>query len=260
MATVACLTVPGNYNNRRIAEAMFAGAKVCGDSPALRSVTSILPRSDVAVMYGWKRNQILRMYPKYVHADLGYWSRETHWKVVANGFSPASYVRANLPADRFEKLGIDIKPERRGKKVIIAGSSQKSAHAHGLQHMAWETEQARKFLHMGLEVVYRPKPRDVYKRAIPGCGYDLGPLDFSDALAVVTHHSNVAVDALVNGVPVYCEIGAASVMNFDPEQIQSPYIPEGREQFLYDCAYLQWTIEEMRSGECWAHLKSRGLV
>jgi hypothetical protein len=260
MATVACLTVPGNYNYRKIAEAMFAGSKACGDSPVIRSTTSILPRSDVGVMYGWKRNAILRMYPKYIHADLGYWSRETHWKIVANGFSPAPYVKAGMSSERFEKLGIDIKPERRGKKVVIAGSSMKSAQLHGLQHMAWETQKAQEFLSKGLQVVYRPKPKDVYKRAIPQCGYDIGPLDFSDALAVVTHHSNVALDALVNGVPVYCETGAASVMNFDLSQIQSPYIPEGREQFLWDCAYLQWTLEEMRSGECWAHLKSRGLV
>ena len=260
MATVACLTVPGQYNYRKIAEAMFAGAKVCGDSPLLRSVQSVITRADVGVMYGWKRNAILRMYPKYVHADLGYWSRETHWKIVANGFSPAPYVKASLPSERFERLGIGIKPEHRGRKIIIAGSSAKSAQLHGMKYMEWETRKAQEFLAKGLEVVYRPKPKDAFKRPIPGCGYDLGPLDFSDCLALVTHHSNVALDALVNGVPVYCETGAASVMNFDLSQIECPWIPEGREQFLWDCAYLQWTLEEMRSGECWSHLKSRGLV
>lgn len=260
MATVACLIDPQKFNYRKIANAMALGITKAGDRPTTKSIYSVIQKFDVGVMYGWKHNAILRMYPKFVHADLGYWQRSTHWKIVANGFSPAPYVRANLPPQRFEKLGIRIKPEHRGKKIIIAGSSLKSAQLHGLQHMAWETQKAKEFLAQGMDVVYRPKPKDAYKRAIPGCGYDTGPLDFSDCMALVTHHSNVALDALVNGVPVYCHTGAASVMNFDLEQIQSPLIPEGREQFLWDCAYLQWTLEEMRSGECWSHLKSRGLV
>lgn len=256
----ACLTVPNQKNYHKIADAMHSGIRACGDTSLRKSIQDVIPRAEVGVMYGWKRNAILRLYPRYIHADLGYWQRADYWKIIANGFSPASYVRANLPSSRFDKLGIKIHPERKGRKIIIAGSSVKSAQVHGLRHMDWETEQARKYIHLGFEVVYRPKPKDVYKRPIPGCGYDVGPLDFSDCLALVTHHSNVALDALIAGVPVWCELGAASVMNFNPEEIQSPRIPKGREQFLHDCAYLQWTLEEMRSGECWAHLKERGLV
>jgi hypothetical protein len=130
-----------------------------------------------------------------------------------------------------------------------------------MRYMAWETKMAKKFQAMGFDVVYRPKPKDQSKRPIAGVGYDTTPIvNWDRVAAVATHHSNIALEALVAGVPVHCETGAAKNMSFHPDEIQSAAIPAGREQFLWDCAYLQWTLDEMKSGECWSHLKERGLV
>ena len=56
---------------------------------------------------------------------------------------------------------------------------------------------------------------------IPGSGYDKRPISeaLSNAWAWVTHHSNSAVDALLAGVPVHCEIGAAAAMSVPLDQI-----------------------------------------
>jgi hypothetical protein len=259
-----CLTMPLRQRYRRIAEAMHIGIQACGDRSTIWDIDQGMPPpADVGVMYGWRRKELLEFYPRFVYADLAYWRREDYFKINCNGWSPDGYVRAGLHPERWERLGLDIHPARETprKKVVIAGQSVKSSVGHGLRYMAWETKWAKKLQALGFEVVYRPKPRDTAKRPIPGVLYDNRPImDWRDVHAVVTHHSNIALEAIVQGVPAYCETGAAKVMSFHPDEIQSASIPEGREQFLWDCAYLQWTLEEMRSGECWTHLKERGLV
>lgn len=263
MIHAVCLTLPQFHSYRKIANAMHEGIQRCGDKSTLWEIgTGPQPHGDVGVMYGYKRNFMLRQYPRFVYADLSYWKRETHWKINANAWSPDGYVRAGLHPGRWESLHIDIHPERSGprRQIIVAGASQKSAEQHGFRYMQWETAMARKLAGKGFDLIYRPKPKDPHKRTINGAKSDWGPIRWDQVHAVVTHHSNLALDALVQGVPVYCETGAAKVMSFHPDEIQSAAIPAGREQFLWDCAYLQWTLEEMKSGECWAHLKERGLV
>lgn len=97
---------------------------------------------------------------------------------------------------------------------------------------------------------------------IPGAGYDQRPISeaLGNAWAWVTHHSNSAVDALLAGVPAHCEMGAAAALSIPLDQIAEPVLPAGRDQFLADVAWLQWSLDEMRSGAAWAHLKDRGLV
>lgn len=270
MIEAVCLTLPKFHSYRKIADAMHAGIQRCGDKSTLWEIgNGPQPRGDVGIMYGWKRSFLLKQYRRYVYADLPYWnrpnpldrSRAQHWKIVANGWSPDGYVRAGLHPHRWEGLHVDIHPPRSGgKKIIIAGASHKSAEQHGYKYMQWEATMARKLAGKGFELVYRPKPKDMQKRALHGATSDWGPIRWDSVHAVVTHHSNLALDALVAGVPAFCETGAAKVMSFNPDEIQSASIPAGREQFLWDCAYLQWTLEEMRSGECWTHLKERGLV
>lgn len=259
-----CLTMSHRTNLRSIAEAMQEGIQRCGDRATLWDMNAgIPPPADVGVMYGWKHNELIRRYPRFLYADLSYWRREAYWKINCNGWSPDGYLRAGLPRDRWDALGIPMRGNQvsTGKRVLIAGASVKSAVQHGQRYMQWEMRMARRMQGKGFEVVYRPKPKDHFKKPIPGVGYDTSPdIDWSTVHAVVTHHSNVALDALVAGVPAYCETGAARCMSFHPDEIQSAAIPPGREQFLWDCAWLQWTLDEMRSGECWDHLKQRGLV
>jgi hypothetical protein len=76
----------------------------------------------------------------------------------------------------------------------------------------------------------------------------------------VTHHSNTAIDALVEGIPVHCEEGAAAAFSVPLETAANPERLEGREQFIADVSWLNWSVQEMERGESWAHMKERGLV
>lgn len=98
------------------------------------------------------------------------------------------------------------------------------------------------------KIVYRPKPRRPY--------VDLGlridvttPIDqlLKGKSLVYTRHSNVAVDAVVAGIPIYTDTGAAYWL----QQLMD-YSPENRLKFLRKLAYWQWAPHE--AGEAWDFL------
>lgn len=259
---VACLMTFGNRRYRLVANAMAAGIIRCGDQAVICPAAST-PNADAAILYGWKFSPFLKRYPRFAYADLGFWQRDTHYRITVGGWGSERYVRAGLDSARLESLGVEIKPWRSaGDEILIIGSSRKSAQQHGFDYMQWERQAAEQLKSTGKRIVYRPKPSDKERQPIAGCGYDERPLEESlgQAWAVVTHHSNAAVMALAAGVPVHCQTGAAAAFSVPMESLVDPELLPGREQFLADVAWLQWTLDEMKSGACWAHLKERGLM
>ncbi len=257
---VACLMTFGNRRYRRVADAMSQGIKRCGDE-AMICPAAASPCADAAVIYGWKFNQYLKRYPRFVYADLGFWKREEYYRITVGAWGSESYVSAGLSSERLESFGVEVKPwNETGNEILIVGSSRKSAQQHGFEYMQWERQAAEAVKGFGKPIVYRAKPSDGERRPIDGIGYDERPLEESlaSAYAVVTHHSNVAVQALAAGVPVHCVTGAAAAFSVPMASLGERR--EGREQFLSDVAWLQWSIAEMKSGACWTHLKERGLL
>ena len=82
------------------------------------------------------------------------------------------------------------------------------------------------------------------------------------AHALVTHHSNMALEALAFCVPYYCESGAAAALSIKLSELENPPMPfyADRWQLLSNVCYAQWNVAEMRSGEAWASLEKDGLV
>lgn len=257
--TVACLQHPGAKRYERIAQAMYAGVLANGDRPMM-VMHSAPANADVAVMYGWKLSASLRKYPQFIYADLGYWQRETHYRMTVGAWSPEKYVRAGLPDSRLRSLGVRIRPWKSGEQVLLIGASDKAVREHGFGYMQWERAMAERLRGLGHSVLYRPKPSDPRRCPIPGTSYDTGSLStaFAKAKAVVAHHSNVCVEALAAGLPVHCVTGAAAAMSVPIESLETRR--DGREQFLADVAWLQWSVDEIRRGDFWAHMKERGLV
>jgi hypothetical protein len=144
--------------------------------------------------------------------------------------------------------------------------SDKGALAEGYQPEEWERwaiAEIKKYSKR--TIVYRPKPS--WKGAKPITGTITSgrerevEQDLRNAWAVVTHHSNVAVDALVAGVPAFCWGGVALEMSLQTlARIEDPHFPDGRLQWMADIAYTQWSIAEMRTGLPWVHLKKEGLI
>lgn len=81
--------------------------------------------------------------------------------------------------------------------------------------------------------------------------------DFIDCHCVVVCSSNVAVEAIMQGIPAICTNEcAASIMSLrDPALVEYPYYPEGRMEWAGVLAANQWTFDEIKRGKCWEHVQ-----
>lgn len=242
------------------------------------SATYRWPEYDVAVFYGLAGGlrKVLEDYrakgKKAVYIDLGYWNRRsrTRWdgfhKISVNDRHPTAYFQStDQPMDRLRAQNIRIESWRENRSaIVVAGMSAKAATASGFVPHAWERAtiaDLRK--HTDRPIIYRPKPN--WLGALPIAGSTMMkteslPSILGQAYCVVAHHSNVAVDALLAGIPCVCDEGVASVLATPIDQIDAPIYPDGREQWAANVAYCQWSLDEMRKGAPWSHLLRHGLV
>lgn len=273
--------IHGHTRSNICARAMHTGIRLAGDRPTIMwQHTFKEPVGDVAVFYGFTYNLpfIMQQYiaagKKVLYIDLGYWGRLAggklygYHKIALNARHPTAYFQRK-PKDnrRINGFDLEFKPWRQsGDYILLAGMGDKAARAEGFEIERWERETIRAIQAVtDRRIVYRPKPSWKGARPISGVLYSHPKTELESALqnchAVVTHHSNVAVDAVLAGVPVFAWAGVGSVMGLnDLTRIESPIFPEGREQWVNDISYCQWTVDEMHRGLPWRHMKEEGLV
>ena len=75
-----------------------------------------------------------------------------------------------------------------------------------------------------------------------------------DAWVVVTDHSNSAIDALIQGVPIIMTNPAREYGQI--EDIEDPLFDRN---ILNPLSYNQWTLAEIKSGQAWRELTEREL-
>lgn len=277
---VVVYAIEHNKRSKMVAAAMREGIQRCGET--VKVVPTNCYRGvdgQTAVFYGFD-DTLQRIFKEYraagrnvVYVDLGYWGRREggsltgYHKVVVNARHPTEYFQAvEHPSDRFDHFRIDIADWGVGDHILLAGMSAKGAAVDGFKPNEWETlvvAELRKFTDR--RIIYRPKPSWIEARPIPGTEFapDRDALDglLKNCHAVVTHHSNVAIDGLMRGVPAFSMAGAGSQLSLsDLSKIETPWRPKGRAQFCADLAYSQFTAAEMRSGVAWRHLKDEGLI
>lgn len=269
----------GGHRNRHLGAAMAEGFRRHSCQVAVETrFDSVI--ADLAVAYGWRNRDIFAAYRgaggHYLYLDLGYWQRKPpgkRWdgyhKVALDDWCPSKHMWRGRGRERFGRLDVRV-DERRSlpgdAPVIIAGMSARSAAHHGFAPETWERA-AVATLHRVTRrpLIYRPKPSWDGARPIAGAAFDKrdGDIDIarsalSAAYALVTHHSNAAVDAIAAGLPVYCEAGIGRLLSM-PDlsriDIAPPRALEERAAFCADVAWCQWTPNEMHSGECWAHYR-----
>lgn len=276
---------PNSRRSDAIAEAMATGIRLYGDEVRVKhGSTYERPDGDAAVFYGLM-SPIMEGYKAagkpFVYVDLGYWGRHDggrrhgYHKIAVNSRHPTSYFqKIKKPIDRFDHFHLDVNPWQDPPEVdgyiMLAGMSEKAAKAEGFRAEEWERLAVGKIRrHTKRRIVYRPKPNWNEFKAIPGTetvrGSDV-PGDvcrfLSDCWAVVTHHSNVAVDALLYGVPVFVEDGVALPLSLsDLTFIERPRRwVTGREQWAADLAYTQWNVAEMIEGRPWQMLREDKII
>lgn len=283
MRIVGVFFAPGNHRSVTIAEAMAEGIERCGDHALIKSSNSYkgAPPTRTAIFYGLAsglgrvKDDYIRSGRKAVYCDLGYWSRRLRTrhdgfhKVAVNDRHPTRYMMKHKKGpERFERHSLTIEPWREeGRHILVAGMSGKAARAEGLRPNGWEEQTISRLKQLTKRpIIYRPKPNWHGAKRISGPQVKFErdmPLEeaLKDCHAVVTHHSNVAVDALLAGVPAFSEMGAASLLSAGSlVQIERPKMPRGREQWAWNLAWCQWNVQEMRDGLAYQYLVDEGLI
>ncbi len=187
----------------------------------------------------------------YYYIDLGYFTRSTHYN---NDFT--GYYRVTLDAnqcngtgnhsnERWRVLNIKMKPWRSGKTIIICPLSKYVGNFLDISPSKWLRETVDEIIkHTDRPVIIKPKDSDQSLQQT-----------LKDAHCIVAYNSNALVDAVLYGVPVF-HMGPSCVEpvgSTDLSTIDNPVTPD-REQWAYNLAGSQWTLEEMRSGKCWEEL------
>ena len=246
---VTCYLARGGGGNaviRAFAQGIGCGLRYAEDDtgarPGVPVVWGVAPSSDRVVASAKQSGQY------FFHVDQAYFSRGhgQSYRITRNRHE-AGAVR-ECPTDRIEAYGLVVKPwQRGGSNVLVCPPTDDFMAAHG--HAEW--------LKNTVEALRRHTDRPIIVRREPQPGGTVEPLSeaLSRAHALVTPSSNVAIEAVVAGVPVFVSpsSAAAPVGLTDLRSIERPVYPD-RDRWLAHLAYGQFSLEEVRSGAAWRML------
>jgi len=254
-----------------VLEAFFEGAPWA----KLLSVENYEP-SDVAVVFGvYKRAYKYSKHRariiseqkskglKTVVLETGYVNRgdgpDHYYAAGFDGLNRAAdFKNKGMPSDRWEKLGKKLEKLHKGEDIILCGQVPWDANVQEIRFEDFLSESLREIRkYTDRNIIFRPHPLYQLPR-IDNTEYSRGPLQFDldRAHVFVVYNSNISVDAVIHGVPVFAgndNTMAWDVCNTDIRFIENPLYFD-RQQWAYDLAYTQWTPDEMRQGLTWRHL------
>jgi hypothetical protein len=238
-------------------KALAIAARAAGD--VVVETTSFRGGSDWLVLFGIgadvnhkARRAHLAAGGHVLHWDLGYIDREKvvgHLRMSIDTDHPQQWLE-NTPGDssRLQPLNVALREDADpAGPILLIGLGRKSR-AY-LRQPQWEqmTFQKLRQRFPGTRIIFRPKGNDELRLA---CDVDPStPIKqlLRGASLVVCRHSNVAVDAVIAGVPFEAEDGAAMWLK------NRDFTPENRIEFLRRLAWWQWKSTE--AAQAWAFAK-----
>lgn len=136
-----------------------------------------------------------------------------------------------------------------GRHILIALPGEHYGAAHGLDMVDWGSSiraKVERYTDRPIKVRSKNNPVPIWQ-------------DLKNCWAVVTHSSNAAVDAVVQGIPVFVEpsSAAAPVGCTDLSQLENPSLPDmaAREAWWRSLMAQQYTISEMAQGVAWRYME-----
>jgi len=204
--------------------------------PGVPIVWGVLRNSKMVIDSAIKHNQY------FYYVDHAYFARghNQNYRISRNGFE-AGPVKV-CPQDRFDSLGIQLKEwNMSGQKIIVCPPTEYFQNAHNCRTWLDDTLRTLK-RYTDRKIVIRDKPK-------PGGAIVSLEEQLKDAYALVTHSSNVAIESVVLGTPVFVSTTSASapVGETDLRFIETPKYP-GRQPWLNHLAYCQFSMSEIQSG------------
>jgi hypothetical protein len=185
----------------------------------------------------------------FLYIDHAYFSRGHYRNYrITHYRHEAGQVRV-CPPDRLAAHTVDLRPwKRNGRHILVCPPTDHFVKAHRCE--GW--------LDRTLTELRQATDRPVIIRVKPQKGMDMPSLSeaLTDAHALVTHSSNVAVEAAAMGIPVVVSTtsAAAPVGRTSVADIERPIYPD-RSAWLAHLAYSQFSMDELKSGEAWRLLQ-----
>ena len=202
----------------------------------------------------------------FFYADHAYFYNEKFkkmscFRVTKNNHANTKIINCN--SDRYEKFkSQDLKQwhSNNGKKILILPPDYYiSLFRNDFSWLSKTVNIIKQNSDREILIRERPLPQNfidqlpVKPQKIENVSYSNNSLeqDLDDAWCVVVYNSVVSVQALIQGIPVFTDTDICSALplaekNFS--NIEEPFLPDNREQFLNSLAYSQFTLEEIRSG------------
>jgi len=184
-----------------------------------------------------------------IATDLAYWNRDRKVRVSFDAAHPQAWVMkttqtAHRLAEDCPRIARVWNPDGH---VLVCGIGAKAKVQYGDQVDQWERAQIRAATLRGQRVVYRPKREGPVPVGVERDWSSDIDSALQGAAALVTWHSNTAVDAIRLGVPVICRDGAAAAVcpsEWPAFGALQPLPPAVRDQFLANLAWFQWAPDE----------------
>ena len=177
----------------------------------------------------------------FLYVDHSYFSRGhgRSYRLCLNSFE--CNTLKDCPDDRRSRFDIPLKPwKKKGEKIIVCPPTEYFVEAHKVY--GWLTDTIAKIkLYSDREIVIRKKPSQ-------GSSSISLEEQLESAHALVTHSSNVAVEAACLGTPVFTSASSAAsfVGLTDLAKIENPIYPD-REMWLNNLTYNQFLFDEFNS-------------
>lgn len=232
------------------------GLRALGHEPVMHHDGAVTTHA--VACWGWRLGvQFRRAGHEVLVMERGYLGDRFSWTSLAwNGLNGRG-IFAPTPDDggaRFRQHHAVLQPWRQGPGyALIVGQVPGDASLQGVNLEPWYANMAGHARAAGLEPVFRQHPvaaRRGFRQGPRGVRKLTGSLE--DALAgaaqVITYNSNTGVDALVAGVPVVADNEGSMAWPLAGQQVGEFHRPE-REQWAYDLAWKQWSLDEIASGD-----------
>ena len=209
--------------------------------------------------------------------EVGGLRRNKSFKIGINGVNrKADFANQIVDDTRWPLFRHTLKPwKQTGDNILLLGQHDASEQWTGMPKMnVWfeqQINQIRKYTTR--PILIRPHPRNPvgfdtkkYKNvsvARPIIDrHTIDDTNFKDTLknawAVVNHSSNPAMEAVINGIPVFVSESSLcfDVGNHSLENINNPLMPD-RQEWANKLSYTEWFPEEIAKGLPWTKIKDR---
>ena len=267
--------VNSRFANRYDCAVIYGSYKPMRGRPAHREKGTII---ESGMPYAQLETQLIgRPITTAVHNEYRVGVNGFLWDDAEWGFDFINQDRSKLV---FERNGYnpDIDWKTNGDDILVCMQKVGDASLRGINVFDWTRDTVKKLReHTDRKIIVRPHPlyRKKYAHGLLKAELlqikniswqetDLKKDNFisiqeqlKNIWCVVTFSSGVGVDAVINGVPnIACDSGnmAYEVSSKNLSDIENPFRGDKKE-WANKIAHCQWSLEEFKSGECWAHIK-----